>query len=122
VKRLIGKGAFGSVCLVQKTDSRGVYAMKMVKKASVSGSTLERDILVRVSKSSPWVANLFFTFQDSVHLYYVMEFLLGGDFLTLLINYRVLSEDMTRFYIAEILSAVDSIHQIGLVHRWVLLH
>ena len=116
-KKVIGKGSYGTVCLVQKKDTGGVYAMKAVRKSNSSRTILERDILVSMGKSSPWVAKIFFTFQDSENSYFVMEYLLGGEFLGLLVAHNTLSEDATRFYMAELLSAIESLHKLDYIHR-----
>jgi serine/threonine protein kinase len=59
----------------------------------------ERDILARSNQE--WIVNLKFSFQDDDYLYLVMEYLAGGDLMTLLIKKDVLSENEARFYIAE---------------------
>ena len=56
--------------------------------------------------------------QDSQNLYLIMEFLAGGDMMTLLIKKDSLSEEVTQFYIAETALAIESIHQSGFIHRW----
>jgi protein-serine/threonine kinase len=121
--KVIGKGAYGTVYLVTKKESSGaLYAMKVAKKDKMAGKgVLERDILKEMANSSPWVVKLYYAFKDTFNLYYVMEFLQGGDFLTLLIEQTTLSEDATRFYMAELLTAVNSIHEPGYLHRYNLL-
>ncbi|KAI1733823.1 serine/threonine protein kinase, AGC family COT1 [Xylaria scruposa] len=119
--KVIGKGAYGKVKLVQKKADGSVYAMKsLVKTQMVQGGQLahvraERDILAE--SDSPWVVKLFTTFQDANFLYMLMEFLPGGDLMTMLIKYEVFSEDITRFYMAEIVSAIEAVHKLGFIHR-----
>jgi protein-serine/threonine kinase len=121
--KIIGKGAFGEVKLVQKRGDGKVYAMKslikteMFKKDQLAHVRSERDILA--DSDSPWVVKLYTTFQDSYFLYMLMEFLPGGDLMTMLIKYEIFSEDITRFYIAEIVLAIDAVHQLGYIHRFV---
>jgi serine/threonine protein kinase len=55
--------------------------------------------------------------QDVHHLHLIMEFLPGGDMMTLLIKEDTFTEDATRFYMAEAVLALDSIHQAGFIHR-----
>ena len=80
--KVIGKGAFGEVRLVQKVDTGHVYAMKilrkadMVEKEQVAHVRAERDILVEADHQ--WVVKMFYSFQDPANLYLVMEFLPGG--------------------------------------------
>lgn len=122
--KIIGKGAFGEVKLVQKKADGQVYAMKslikteMFKKDQLAHVRAERDILAE--SDSPWVVKLFTTFQDANFLYMLMEFLPGGDLMTMLIKYEIFSEDITRFYIAEIVLAIEAVHKLGFIHRYVL--
>lgn len=48
-----------------------------------------------------------------------MEFLPGGDLMTMLIKYDTFSEDVTRFYIAECVLAIEAVHKLGFIHRYV---
>ncbi|KAK3688310.1 kinase-like domain-containing protein [Podospora appendiculata] len=119
--KIIGKGAFGEVKLVQKKADGKVYAMKslikteMFKKDQLAHVRAERDILAE--SDSPWVVKLYTTFQDVNFLYMLMEFLPGGDLMTMLIKYEIFSEDITRFYIAEIVLAIEAVHKLGFIHR-----
>ena len=66
---------------------------------------------------SPWIVDLKASFQEGDYLYLVMEYLPGGDFMGLLIKKDILTEDEARFYTAELILAVDSIHQLDCIHR-----
>ncbi|KAI9017809.1 kinase-like domain-containing protein [Gaertneriomyces semiglobifer] len=120
--KVIGKGAFGEVRLVQKSDTGKIYAMKtlrkteMVKKDQLAHVKAERDVLAE-SVHTPWVVQLYYSFQDPVYLYLIMEFLPGGDLMTMLIKYDTFSEDVTRFYMAECVCAIEAVHSLGYVHR-----
>ncbi|KAJ3857424.1 kinase-like domain-containing protein [Lentinula lateritia] len=119
--KVIGKGAFGEVRLVQKTDTGKIYAMKtlkkdeMLKKDQLAHVRAERDVLAE--SNSPWVVQLFYSFQDPSYLYLIMEFLPGGDLMTMLIKYDTFSEDVTRFYMAECVLAIEAVHKLGFIHR-----
>uniref|UniRef100_A0A8C7DUD6 non-specific serine/threonine protein kinase n=1 Tax=Oncorhynchus kisutch TaxID=8019 RepID=A0A8C7DUD6_ONCKI len=119
--KVIGRGAFGEVRLVQKKDTGHIYAMKILRKADmlekeqVGHIRAERDILVQAD--SLWVVKMFYSFQDKINLYLLMEFLPGGDMMTLLMKKDTLSEEETQFYVAETVLAIDSIHQMGFIHR-----
>jgi protein-serine/threonine kinase len=121
--KIIGKGAFGEVKLVQKKTDGKIYALKslvkseMFKKDQLAHVRSERDILAE--SDSPWVVKLHTTFQDATFLYMLMEFLPGGDLMTMLIKYEIFSEDITRFYMAEITLAIEAVHKLGFIHRWV---
>lgn len=120
-KKVIGKGAFGEVKLVQRKTDGKIYALKslvkteMFKKDQLAHVRAERDILAE--SDSPWVVKLHTTFQDPTYLYMLMEFLPGGDLMTMLIKYEIFSEDITRFYMAEIVLAIEAVHKLGYVHR-----
>ena len=125
--------------LVQKVDTGKVYAMKTLQKAEMlkrdqvcghnstchisyswNGLQLahiraERDLLAE--STSPWVVQLFYSFQDPLYLYLIMEFLPGGDLMTMLMKYDVFSEDVTRFYMAECILAIEAVHDLGYIHR-----
>ena len=79
----------------------------------------ERDVLAE--SNSPWVVQLYYSFQDPSYLYLIMEFLPGGDLMTMLIKYDTFSEDVTRFYIAECVLAIEAVHKLGFIHRYVFI-
>jgi serine/threonine kinase 38 len=119
--KVIGRGAFGEVRLVQKKDTGHVYAMKILRKADmlekeqVAHVRAERDMLVEADHQ--WVVKMYYSFQDAINLYLIMEFLPGGDMMTLLMKKDTLSEECTQFYVAETTLAIDSIHKLGFIHR-----
>jgi len=118
---LIGRGAFGEVRLVRRRDTREVCALKsmtktaMVAKNQVAHVRAERDMLSL--SEDPGVAMLFDSFQTPTHLYMVMEFLPGGDLMSLLVKLDTLPEAATRFYVAEMALAIQAIHDHGFAHR-----
>lgn len=117
----IGKGAFGEVRLCRAKSTGEIYAMKKLKKSEmlsrgqVEHVRSERNLLAEVD--SRCIVKLFYSFQDSDSLYLIMEYLPGGDIMTLLMREDILSEDIARFYIAESVLAIHSIHQHNYVHR-----
>uniref|UniRef100_A0A914X1Z7 non-specific serine/threonine protein kinase n=1 Tax=Plectus sambesii TaxID=2011161 RepID=A0A914X1Z7_9BILA len=119
--KVIGRGAFGEVRLTQKKDTGHVYAMKilrksdMLEKEQVAHVRAERDILSEAD--CEWVVKMYYSFQDPANLYLVMEFLPGGDMMTLLIKRDTLSEEITQFYIAEAALAIQTIHNLNFIHR-----
>ncbi|KAJ5631261.1 uncharacterized protein N7484_011361 [Penicillium longicatenatum] len=120
--KIIGKGAFGEVKLVQRKTDGKIYALKslikteMFKKDQLAHVRAERDILAD-SKDNPWLVKLHASFQDAAYLYLLMEFLPGGDLMTMLIKYEIFSEDITRFYMAEVVMAIEAVHKLGFLHR-----
>eukprot|EP00461_Guttulinopsis_vulgaris_P000589 UN00589 len=119
--RIIGRGAFAEVKVVRKKDDGQIYAMKvmskaeMVKKNQVHHILAERNILTLVD--SPWIVNLVYSFQDQTNLYLVMDFLQGGDFMSILINKDILPFHEAQFYIAETALAIHDVHKLGYIHR-----
>ena len=117
----LGLGAFGVVTLVRKTDTKKLYAMKTLRKVDVlrrnqvAHVKAERDILAEADNE--WVVKLFFSFQDSENLYFVMEYIPGGDMMSLLIKLGTFPEHLTLFYIAELVCAIESVHRMGFIHR-----
>ena len=119
--KIIGKGAFGEVRVVRYKPTGEVFAMKklnkteMLYKNQVQHVKAERNILATVE--NPWIVELKYSFQDEKNLYLVMEYLGGGDLMTLLIRKNVLSEVESKFYIAECILAIESIHKMNYIHR-----
>lgn len=118
---VIGKGAFGEVRLCRAKSTGEIFAMKKLKKSEmlsrgqVEHVRSERNLLAEVD--SRCIVKLHYSFQDSEFLYLIMEYLPGGDIMTLLMREDILSEDVARFYIAESILAIHSIHQHNYVHR-----
>ena len=88
---------------------------EMVYKNQVQHIRAEKDILALAD--NPWIVDLKFSFQDEKSLYLAMEYLPGGDLMTLLIKKDILTEDESRFYVAEMVAAIDSVHVLNYIHR-----
>ncbi|XP_072537263.1 serine/threonine-protein kinase MRCK alpha isoform X3 [Salminus brasiliensis] len=122
ILKVIGRGAFGEVAVVKVKNADKVFAMKilnkweMLKRAETACFREERDVLV--NGDSQWITTLHYAFQDENNLYLVMDYYVGGDLLTLLSKFEDrLPEDMSKFYLAEMVLAIDSVHQLHYVHR-----
>uniref|UniRef100_A0A8C5BIG1 non-specific serine/threonine protein kinase n=1 Tax=Gadus morhua TaxID=8049 RepID=A0A8C5BIG1_GADMO len=122
ILKVIGRGAFGEVAVVKVKNADKVFAMKilnkweMLKRAETACFREERDVLV--NGNSQWITTLHYAFQDDNNLYLVMDYYVGGDLLTLLSKFEDrLPEEMARFYLAEMVLAIDSVHQLHYVHR-----
>ncbi|MXQ81262.1 hypothetical protein E5288_WYG005791 [Bos mutus] len=119
--KTLGVGAFGEVCLACKVDTHALYAMKTLRKKDVLNRNqvahvkAERDILAEADNE--WVVKLYYSFQDKDSLYFVMDYIPGGDMMSLLIRMEVFPEHLARFYIAELTLAVESVHRMGFIHR-----
>ena len=118
---IIGRGAFGEVRLCREKATGRIMAMKKLKKTEmlrrgqVEHVRAERNLLAEVN--SPYLVKLFYSFQDEEFLYLVMEYLPGGDMMTLLMRKDVLPEAEARFYVAQTVLAVDSVHRHSYIHR-----
>ncbi|XP_041924416.1 serine/threonine-protein kinase LATS2 [Alosa sapidissima] len=119
--KTLGIGAFGEVCLTRKVDTGALYAMKTLRKKDVLNRNqvahvkAERDILAEADNE--WVVRLYYSFQDKDSLYFVMDYIPGGDMMSLLIRMGVFPEELARFYIAELTLAIESVHKMGFIHR-----
>ncbi|KAG5980298.1 hypothetical protein E4U55_004182 [Claviceps digitariae] len=126
--KILGRGSFGVVKLVRERADKShafpqqVFAMKVIRKSEMIRSCqeghlrAERDFLV-ASEGSNWVVPLVASFQDLSSLYLVMEYMPGGDFLGLLIRENILHESVARFYVAEMILAVEEVHRLKFIHR-----
>ncbi|KAG8830423.1 hypothetical protein FRC18_008122 [Serendipita sp. 400] len=126
--KTIGHGAFGVVSLVKERGSGQLYAMKqlrktdMLRKGQEGHVRAERDVLMGAAlvsnpNGAEWIVRLFYSFQDRDHLYLVLEFMGGGDLLNLLIEKDIFEEPFARFYIAEMILAIEQCHKQGFIHR-----
>ncbi|XP_003723560.2 serine/threonine-protein kinase LATS1 isoform X1 [Strongylocentrotus purpuratus] len=119
--KTLGIGAFGEVALARKVDTNALYAVKKLRKLDViqrnqAGHVkAERDILAEADNE--WVVKLYYSFQDKDNLYFVMDYIPGGDLMSLLIRLEIFEEDLARFYIAELVLAIESVHKMDFIHR-----
>jgi serine/threonine protein kinase len=117
----ISRGAFGRVYLASKKTTGDLYAIKVFQKSELVRKNLvrrvraERDILATIQ--NPFVVRFIWSFESARKLFLVMEFLPGGDLFSLLSNLGYLDEDVARQYVAEIVLALEYLHQAGIVHR-----
>jgi len=127
---VVGRGAFGEVRLVRRAskvrsndEPVQIFALKsmkkemMVLKNQVGHVRAEREALSKADSENRWLTALHYSFVDDSHLYMVMEFLPGGDLMSLLIKEDTFSESVTRFFMAEAAHAISSVHALGYIHR-----
>ncbi|KAM3143747.1 hypothetical protein pb186bvf_004243 [Paramecium bursaria] len=118
---IIGRGAFGEVRLCRNKKTQEVVAVKKMKKSEmlyknqVCHVRAERDLLA--ASDNLWIVELKCSFQDEKYLYLVMEYLPGGDLMTLLMKKDIFTEKEAQFYMAESIMAVDSVHKLKYIHR-----
>jgi serine/threonine protein kinase len=100
----------GKLCAVKKMKKS-----EMIFKNQIQHVRAERNILVEAD--SEWVVDLQCSFKDERYLYLSMEYLPGGDLMTLLMKKDILSEQESKFYMAEMILAVESVHKMNYIHR-----
>lgn len=122
--RLLGKGTFGQVFQVKKKDTSRIYAMKIlskkviVKKKEIAHTIGERNILVRTSAAaSPFIVGLKFSFQTPADLFLVTDYMSGGELFWHLQKDGRFSEERAKFYIAELVLALEHLHDNDIVYR-----
>jgi len=118
----LGRGAFAEVKLVRKRDTRAVHAMKRMRKADlIARGYVERAwtewMVQSEADGNPWLVKLQYSFQTAEDVYLVMDYVAGGDLMGLLIRLDTLPEDEARFYAAQTVLAIESLHAIGYAHR-----
>ena len=118
---IIGRGAFGEVHVCREIKTGKIVAVKKIKKEIVAKKNqiihVRNEQLFMSKVKSPWIVDLYASFQEDDYLYLIMEFLPGGDFMNLLIEKDKLTEEEARFYTAELILAVESIHKLDCIHR-----
>ncbi|KAI8803520.1 kinase-like domain-containing protein [Cladochytrium replicatum] len=140
---VIGRGAYGKVFLVRKRDKNKVYAMKVLKKATlllhsttvgtgeVENAALkqaqekeakksmqpitERDLLSKISH--PFIVKLYYAFQTTDRLYLILSYAQGGELFSFIRKERMLSEDVAKFYCSEVVLALEHLHSLGIIYR-----
>ncbi|XP_042904461.1 ribosomal protein S6 kinase 2 beta isoform X2 [Parasteatoda tepidariorum] len=121
--KVLGQGSFGKVYLVKKVagpDTNTLYAMKVLKKASLKvrdrvRSKFERDILVDVHH--PFIVKLHYAFQTEGKLYLILDYLKCGDLFSRLSKDVMFTEDDSKFYLAELVLALEHLHSLGIIYR-----
>lgn len=119
--KVIGKGSFGKVMQVRKKDTNKIYALKairksyIVSKSEVTHTLAERTVLARVD--NPFIVPLKFSFQSPEKLYLVLAFINGGELFYHLQKERRFSLPRARFYTAELLCALETLHGLDVIYR-----
>ena len=122
ILKLIGRGTFGKVFQVRKRDTKRIYAMKMlskkdiVAKKEIAHTIGERKILQQ-SLDSPFLVGLKFSFQTEDYLFFVTDYKSGGELFWHLQKEGRFTEPRARYYIAELVLALEHLHKYDIVYR-----
>ncbi|EAW06687.1 serine/threonine-protein kinase [Aspergillus clavatus NRRL 1] len=101
---------------------KNVFAMKVIRKSVMIRNCqeghlrAERDFLVASAKSR-WIVPLIASFQDHNYLYLIMDYMVGGDFLGVLMRRNILSEEHTKWYAVEMILCIEEAHKLHWIHR-----
>ncbi|XP_003396592.1 ribosomal protein S6 kinase beta-1-like [Bombus affinis] len=123
--KILGEGGYGKVFQVKKVtgkDKGSIFAMKVLRKASIirnqkdtAHTKAERNILEAVKH--PFIVNLMYAFQTGGKLYLILEYLCGGELFTYLDREGIFLEDTACFYLSEIILALQHLHNQGIIYR-----
>ena len=118
----IGQGSLGNVYMVRDKLNNKIYAMKklsipeIIRESQLFHVKIEKDIL-SMNSNNIWQTKLNYSFIEGDYLYYIIEHCPGGDLLSYFEMKDFLSEEEARFYIAEIILGVESLHKNKCIHR-----
>ncbi|XP_072437048.1 ribosomal protein S6 kinase alpha-5-like isoform X2 [Chiloscyllium punctatum] len=124
--KVLGTGAYGKVFLVRKItghDANKLYAMKVLKKASIVQKAkttehikTERQVLEHI-RQSPFLVTLHYAFQTDTKLHLILDYVNGGELFTHLYQREHFTEEDVQIYAGEIVLALEHLHQLGIIYR-----
>ena len=119
--KIIGRGSYGKVCLVEYLPTHEIYAMKSLKKdllireEKIESTLLEKEILESINH--PFILNLIFCFQTEERINFVMPFIPGGELFQHLKKVKHFGELKAKFYSAQMALAIQHLHDNGYIYR-----
>lgn len=120
--KVIGKGSFGKVLLARHKNEGGVYAVKVLQKQAIMKRNevkhimAERNVLLK-NVVHPFLVGLHYSFQTPDKLYFVLDYVNGGELFFHLQRERYFPEARARFYAAEMASAIGYLHSLNIIYR-----
>jgi len=117
----LGSGAFSSVYLVKEKDTEELYAMKVIEKKKLTYQKYKQSIInekeVMKKLKHPFIAKLYYSFQTRTKLYFILEYITGGNLSQYIKLKNELTEDQARLYSAEIILALEYLHKNSIIYR-----
>ncbi|CAK9435369.1 uncharacterized protein LODBEIA_P00960 [Lodderomyces beijingensis] len=120
---IIGEGSYSTVYSAIDRQQGKTYAVKVlskrhiVKENKIKYVNIEKLTLHRLGQQHPGIVQLYCTFQDESNLFFVLDFAEYGELLSIIRKFGSLSEQVSKFYICQIIDAVSFIHSKGVIHR-----
>ncbi|XP_027479756.1 serine/threonine-protein kinase Sgk2 isoform X3 [Zalophus californianus] len=120
--KVIGKGSYGKVLLAKRKSDGMFYAVKVLQKKSIlkekeqNHIMAERSVLLK-NVQHPFLVGLRYSFQTPEKLYFVLDYVNGGELFFHLQRERRFLEPRARFYAAEVASAIGYLHSLNVIYR-----
>jgi len=121
IVKMIGKGTFGKVFLVEHKTTKKLFAMKCIRKdiilenEQMENIQLEKDILRQIDH--PFLVNMEYVFQNQFRIYFLMKFVKGGELFRHLVEVRMFPENQAKFFAAQVALALAHLHSKGIIYR-----
>ena len=121
ILKLLGKGSYGKVFLVEKKDDKQLFALKVINKIDVinknSFENLKSEKLIMQKVKHPFVVNLEYCFASPSHVFFAMQFKEGGELYRHLRRHVTFPEETARFYACQIILALCYLHDNNIMYR-----
>jgi serum/glucocorticoid-regulated kinase 2 len=121
IRKMIGKGTFGKVFLVEHNFDKQLYAMKCIRKDIIlendqmENINLEKEILNRINH--PFLVNMEYVFQNEYRIYFLMKFVKGGELFRHLVEVKMFPENQAKFFAAQVALALAHLHSEKIIYR-----